>query len=139
MYQSTKRGGKPRLIENPVSERHSDTMNRLTDDRILNAVDQRAPVSADDFQRDVAYSAKTSWCDKAYKGRFEEAADEIWDLIDEVDRIVEVEAMSEAAHAILDVAEQSGKLSDTQLDELDDLREWVDQEGSMYNFKRALQ
>jgi hypothetical protein len=114
-------------------------MNKLTADRLLNAVDQRAPVSADDFQRDVAYSAKMSWTQKAYKGRFDEAADEIWDLIDEIGQIVEVEDMIETAHAILDVAEQSERLSDRQLDELSDLREWVDQEGSMYNFKRALQ
>ena len=113
-------------------------MTKLDADTLLSAVDEHAPIDADDFQRDVAYSAKTSWCDKAYKERFEEAADEIWDLINEISQIVEVEDMIEAAHAILDVAEQSGNLSDTQLDELDDLREWVDQQGSMYNFKRAL-
>jgi len=113
-------------------------MTKLDADTLLTAVDEHAPVDADSFQRDVAYSAKTSWCDKAYKERFEEAADEIWDLIDEVGQIVEVEDMIEAVHAILDVAEQSGELSDTQLDELDDLREWVDQQGSMYNFERAL-
>lgn len=114
-------------------------MNKLTADRILNAVDEHAPVSADDFQRDVAYSAKVSWTNKVYENDFEEAASEIWDLIDEIGQIVEVEDMIETAHAVLDVAEQSEKLSDRQLDELDDLREWVDQEGSMYNFKRALQ
>jgi len=114
-------------------------MNKLTADRLLTAVDEHAPVSADDFQRDVAHSAKTSWTDKAYKGRFEEAADEIWDLINEVAQIVEVESMPEAAHAILDVAEQSQRLSDVQERELDDLREWVDEKGAMYNFKRALQ
>jgi uncharacterized protein with ATP-grasp and redox domains len=113
-------------------------MTKLTADTLLTAVDENAPIDAEDFQRDVAYSAKTSWCDKAYKGRFEDAADEIWDLIDEVSQIAEVEDMIEAAHAILDVAEGSGRLSDIQENELDDLREWVDQKGSMYNLKRAL-
>jgi DNA helicase HerA-like ATPase len=113
-------------------------MTKLDADTLLTAVDNHAPISAADFERDVAYAAQTSWCDKAYKERFEEAADEIWNAIDEMGQIVEVEDMIEAAHAILDVAEQSGKLSDTQLDELGDLREWVDQKGSMYNFKRTL-
>jgi hypothetical protein len=113
-------------------------MTKLTADTLLTAVEEHAPIDGDAFQRDVAHAAKTSWCDKAYKERFEDAADEIWDLIDEISQIVEVEDMIEAADAILDVAEQSGKLSDTQLDELGDLREWVDQKGSMYNFKRAL-
>jgi len=114
-------------------------MTKLTADTLLTAVDENAPIAADAFQRDVAYSAKTSWCDKAYKERFEDAADEIWDLIDEISQIVEVEDMIEAAHAILDVAEQSGRLSDIQENELDDLRGWVEQDGSMYNFKRSLQ
>jgi len=113
-------------------------MTKLDADTLLSAVDEHAPVDADDFQRDVAYSAKTSWCDLAYKNRFEEAADEIWDLIDEISQIVEIENMIEAAHAILDVAEESGRLSDIQRDKLNDLREWVDQKGSMHNFERAL-
>lgn len=113
-------------------------MTKLDADTLLTAVDNHAPISAADFERDVAYAAQTSWCDKAYKERFEEAADEIWTLVNQISEVVTVEAMTEAAHAILDVAEQSGKLSDTQLDELGDLREWVDQKGSMYNFKRTL-
>jgi hypothetical protein len=113
-------------------------MTKLTADTLLTAVDEHAPIDADSFQRDVAYSAKTSWCDLSYKGRFEDAADEIWDLIDEISQIAEVEDMIEAAHAILDVAERSGRLSDIQENELDDLREWVDQQGSVYNFERAL-
>ena len=113
-------------------------MTKLDADTLLTAVDKNAPIDAEDFQRDVAYAAQTSWCDKAYKERFEEAASEIWDVIDEISQIVKVEYVTEAAHAILDVAEQSGKLSDTQLDELGDLREWVDEKGAMYNFKRAV-
>jgi hypothetical protein len=113
-------------------------MTKLDADTLLTAVDKNAPIDADSFQRDVAYAAQTSWCDKAYKERFEEAADEIWTLVNQISEVVTVEAMTEAAHAILDVAEQSGKLSDTQLDELDELRKWVDQEGAMYNFKRAV-
>ena len=113
-------------------------MTKLTADTILDAVENDSPISADDFEERIAYAAKTIWTDKAYKGRFEEAADSIWDVINEISEIAQVDDMIEAAHAILDIAEQSGKLSDTQEGELDELREWVDSKGAMYNFKRAL-
>jgi len=110
-------------------------MTKLTADSILDAIENDAPISADDFEERVAYKAKTMWCDMAYKGRFEKAADSIWDLLDELTQIIEINDMPEAAQAIFDIAEQSGKLSDIQ----EGVREWVAAEGTMYNFRRGVQ
>jgi len=112
-------------------------MTKLDADTILNAVENDAPVDADDFEARIVTAAR-QWCDYAYKARFEDAADHIWDSMEELSQIVQVDDMIEATHALLDIAEQSGDLSETQMGELADLREWIESEGSMYNFKRAL-
>lgn len=112
-------------------------MTKLDADTILDAVEDDAPVDADFFEERIVTAAR-QWCDLAYKGRLEDAADHIWDSINEISQIVQVDDAIEAAHALLDIAEQSGDLSETQMAELADLREWIESEGSMYNFKRAL-
>ena len=100
--------------------------------RLLAAAQNQANMG--DFEQDVVRAAKTSWCDKAYKFRFEEAADEIWDLIDQISKGVKIEDRPEAARAILDIASESGQLSDIQKRQLDDLRAWINREGAKYNF-----
>jgi DNA-directed RNA polymerase delta subunit len=114
-------------------------MTKLTADTILDAVDERAPIDSDKLQQRIVYEARASWCDLAYKGRFEEIADRIWGLMDELREIVQIDDALEAAHAIFDIAEQSGELSEAQIEELVEMREWIDSEGGRYNWKRALQ
>jgi hypothetical protein len=115
-------------------------MTKLDADTLLTTVDENAPIDAGGFEDRIVTAAR-QWCDFAYKGRFEKAADEVWALMDELSQIIDIDehgGVTEVAHAILDVAEESGELGETQLGEMADLREWIDQNGGMYNFRRSL-
>jgi len=115
-------------------------MTKLDAGTLLSTVDENAPIDADGFEDRIVNAAR-GWCDLAYKERFEEAADRVWGLMDELSQILDIDehgGVTEVAHVILDVVEESGELSETQLGELAALRDWIDQNGGMYNLKRSL-
>lgn len=110
----------------------------MTADTLLAAIDDETPISGDDFAQRITHFTKVNLCDLSYKGRHEEAADQLWTFVDEIDDVIGVDDAVQTALTLLDVASQSGRLDDQQEKELADLRAWIEAEGSMFNFKRAL-
>ena len=114
-------------------------MARTTDtDALLTAIDNETPVSADDFRSDMVYVARASWCNLSYKGRYEEAADQLWDYVDEIGKVLGADDATLIALTILDIVAESDEIEGTQAEELADLREWVERNGGVFNFRRAL-